>query len=520
MSLRGRASEARRESYTAERARPAAADIVMSKTPLTYLVLLLVFGGGTFVTLKAGTFFYSGRAAASQPATPTPAGGQAPREERAETSAPAPEAKAVEKDARDPLSVLLLQVIVILVAAKLLGWLVGMVKQPAVVGEMIAGILLGSSLLGVVSPSLMTFLFPVQSMDTLKLLSQIGVIIFMFIVGMELDLQHLRRKANDAVLISHASIVIPLLLGTILALVIYDSAAPSGVPFNAFALFMGIAMSITAFPVLARILKERGLTQTRLGTTAIACAAVDDATAWCLLAVVVSIAKADGLGNAGLTVAAALLFSGLMLFLLRPYAERLGDAAGSETQREKFLWAALTLVFVSSLITEHIGIHALFGAFLAGVVMPSRPALRSFLTERLGSFTSVLLPLFFAFTGLRTQINLLEGWSDWVMCAGVVAVAVAGKLGGGMLAARWTGMGWLDSTSIGVLMNTRGLMELVVLNIGYDLGILTPRIFSMMVVMALVTTFMTGPMLSLIDRLRKPEFVGGEVLAEAPPLQS
>lgn len=493
----------------------------MGKTHLTYIVLLLVFGGGTFVALKAGTFLYAGRAAAaSQAAGLKPAGQDAPAEARPENPAPERAAKPVKKDARDPLSILLMQVIVILAAAKLLGWLVGMVKQPAVVGEMIAGILLGSSLLGVVSPSLMTFLFPAQSMDTLKLLSQIGVIIFMFIVGMELDIQHLRRKANDAVLISHASIVIPLLLGTVLSLVIYDSAAPSGVPFNAFALFMGIAMSITAFPVLARILKERGMTQSRLGTTSIACAAVDDATAWCLLAVVVSIAKADGLGGAGLTVAAAVLFSGAMLLLLKPYAERLGeDADGGEPQREKFLWAALTLVFVSSLITEYIGIHALFGAFLAGVVMPSRPTLRVFLTERLGSFTSVLLPLFFAFTGLRTQINLLDGWSDWVMCAGVVAVAVAGKLGGSMLTARFTGMGWHDSISLGVLMNTRGLMELVVLNIGYDLGILSPRIFSMMVVMALVTTFMTGPLLSLIDRLRKPEFAGGEVLA-APQVQS
>lgn len=492
----------------------------MGKTHLIYIVMLLVFGGGTFVTLKAGSLLYSNRAAESQVVRLTPAEEKAPGEVRPETAAPDHAGKAVKKDTRDPLSILLMQVIVILVAAKLLGWLVGMVKQPAVVGEMIAGILLGSSLLGIISPSLMTFLFPVQSMDTLKLLSQIGVIIFMFIVGMELDLQHLRQKANDAVLISHASILIPLLLGTMLSLVIYDSAAPSGVPFNAFALFMGIAMSITAFPVLARILKERGLTQSRLGTTAIACAAVDDATAWCLLAVVVSIAKADGLGNAALTVAAALLFCGLMLFLLRPYAERLGDAAVSVTQREKFLWSALTMVFVSALITEYIGIHALFGAFLAGVVMPSRPELRSFLTERLGSFTSVLLPLFFAFTGLRTQINLLDGWSDWAMCAGVVAVAVAGKLGGSMLTARWTGMGWHDSIALGVLMNTRGLMELVVLNIGYDLGILTPRIFSMMVVMALVTTFMTGPLLSLIDRLRKPEFVGGDVLADAPPVQS
>lgn len=473
----------------------------MSRTILLYLALLVVFGGAIVATLKVGTALNAGRVTAGASHTERqPQGGA-----NAGQSAP-PENSAPAKQTRDPLLTLLLQMLVIIVVAKVISWVLGAMHQPAVIGEMVAGILLGSSFLGVISPSVMAFIFPPESLGTLKLLSQVGVIIFMFIVGMELDVGHLREKADSAVLVSHTSILFPLLLGTLFSLVVYDYAAPPGISFNAFALFMGIAMSITAFPVLARILRERGLFKSPLGVTAIACAAVDDSTAWCLLAVVVAIVKADGLGGAGLTVAAALVFSGLVLFLFKPYAARLlGEV--NEASREKFVWVAVTLLLVSALITEGIGIHALFGAFLAGVAVPPRAELRTFLTERLGSLTTaLLLPLFFAFTGLRTQINLLDSSTDWIMCAGVVAVAVAGKLGGSMLAARWTGMGWREATALGVLMNTRGLMELVVLNIGYDLGILSPRVFSMMVIMALTTTFMASPMLSLLAvRLRKSE---------------
>lgn len=482
----------------------------MHRTLLLYLTLLLTFGGGIFATLKVGTALNSGRADAAghadrqSPGDPHAAEWARPAHTAA---APAGAGHVTVKGSRDPLAVLLLQMLVILVVAKGVAWVLGAMHQPAVIGEMVAGILLGSSFLGVISPSVMEFLFPPSSLDTLKLLSQVGVIIFMFIVGMELDLGHLREKANAAVLVSHVSILLPLFLGTLFSIFVYDYAAPAGISFNGFALFMGVAMSITAFPVLARILKERGLSKSPLGATAIACAALDDSTAWFLLAVVVALVKAEGLGGAGLTVVAALLFSGLVLFLCRPYAARLLGEVRATTQ-EKFVWVAVTLLLISALITERIGIHALFGAFLAGVAIPSRAGLRTFLTERLGSLTSaLLLPLFFAFTGLRTQINLLDSRSDWIMCVGVVAVAIAGKLGGSMLAARWTGMGWRESAALGVLMNTRGLMELVVLNIGYDLGILSPRVFSVMIIMALVTTFMTSPMLSaLAVGKRKPEF--------------
>jgi Kef-type K+ transport system membrane component KefB len=371
-------------------------------------------------------------------------------------------------------------------------------------GEMVAGILLGPSVLGLFSPPTMAFLFPPASMGTLGMLSQIGVVLFMFVVGMELDLQHLRERASAAIMVSHASIIVPFLLGAALALVLYPPLAPANTSFTAFALFMGIAMSITAFPVLARILEDRGLSRTRLGSTAIACAAVDDVTAWCILAFVIAIVKSSGIVASIVTIGLVLLFISVMLFLVKPRIGKLVKGRVENPKRSKGLLAAtLAFVLACSWFTESIGIHALFGAFLSGVVMPSDAGFRFLLKEKLEAFSSAaLLPLFFAFTGLRTQITLLNDWSGWLMCFGIIVVAVAGKLVGSMLMARWTRMSWRDSFAIGVLMNTRGLIELVVLNIGYDLGILSARIFVMMVIMALVTTFMTTPLLSLI-KIRK-----------------
>ena len=400
--------------------------------------------------------------------------------------------------AKGSLSILLIQIITIVLAARLAGALFKKIGQPSVIGEMIAGIVLGPSVLGSLSPTTMKFLFPASSMGTLQLLSQIGIILFMFVVGMELNVEHLREKARSAVMISHASIIIPFFLGTALSLVIYRPMASSGTSFTAFALFMGTAMSITAFPVLARIIKERQMTNSRLGSTAITCAAVDDVTAWCILAIVVAVAQANGIRSSLLTIAFTLAFILVMIFVIKPWMGRLvKENTLKENRAGSLMTITLSFVLACAWATEIIGIHALFGAFLAGVVMPSIPGFRSFLREKLETFSaSALLPLFFAFTGLRTQINLLNDWQSLWMCLGIIAVAILGKLGGSMLMARWTGMNWHDSFSIGVLMNTRGLMELVVLNIGYDLGILPPRIFAIMIIMALVTTCMTGPLLS------------------------
>jgi Kef-type K+ transport system membrane component KefB len=403
-------------------------------------------------------------------------------------------------NAEAPLPRLILQLIVIVLAARALGAVAARLKQPPVIGEIAAGVLLGPSLLGWLAPDASAFLFPAPSLPTLQLLSQIGVLLFMFVVGIELEASHLRGKAHTAVAVSHFSIVIPFVLGVALSLALYRSYAPEGVPFHPFALFLGIAMSITAFPVLARMLEERRLTATPLGTTAITCAAVDDVTAWSLLAFVVAVTTSGG----GLTqllvmIGLSLLFITVMFFAIRPVLERvLAPRSSGDAFSKERIAIVLAVLLASALATEIIGIHALFGAFVAGAMMPADAAFRRALRERLESISSVfLLPLFFAYTGLRTEIGLLNDVSSWLICLTIILVATIGKLGGSAIAARWTGLPWRDAIALGALMNTRGLMELIALNVGYDLGILTPEIFAMMVLMALVTTAMTGPLLSL-----------------------
>ena len=405
-----------------------------------------------------------------------------------------------------PLGQLFVQLLVIIAAAQLLGRAFTRLGQPAVVGEMTAGILLGPSLFGLLAPEAFRFVFPTDSLGTLRLLSQIGVCLFMFAVGMKLNVAHVRDKAHAAVAVSHASIVAPYVLGVLLAYALYSELAAAGSSFTAFALFMGIAMSITAFPVMARILDERGLTRTHLGSTAITCAAVDDITAWSLLAFVVAIAGATSLGGAAVNLVLGLGFVAVMVYAVRPaLAMWLGDRRlKQEDPSNGTLAVAVCLVLAAALCTEIIGIHALFGAFLAGAIMPRAQGFGQRITVRVESFSTVLLlPLFFAFTGLRTEIGLIETADDWLLCGLIIAVATLGKLGGSALAARFTGMHWCESLQLGALMNTRGLMELIALNIGYDLGILSPRIFTMMVVMALATTMMTGPLLSLFGARRR-----------------
>jgi Kef-type K+ transport system membrane component KefB len=446
-----------------------------------YLLLLLIFLGGVWLVLAAGSRLH-----------PTN-----------ETTQPAPSysTSILWENFRTSLSILLTQIIVVLILAGLFRRLFRAIHQPPVMGEMIAGIVLGPSVLGLIYPDALTFLFPASSLETLRLLSQIGVVLFMFIVGMELNVQHVREKGSAAVMISHASIVVPFLLGSTLSLFLYRDLAPAGTSFNAFALFIGVAMSITAFPVLARILEDRNLTQTQLGSIALTCAAVDDVTAWCILALVIALVKSTGLFGSALTISLTLGFAVAMILLVRPQLARVIKDPDSLQHRRRLIPIILAFVLGCALLTETIGIHALFGAFIAGVVMPPSTEFRIFLKDKLEAFGSyALLPLFFAFTGLRTQISLLNDWYAWLMCAVIIMVAVTGKLGGSMLMSRWTGMSWSRSFSIGVLMNTRGLVELVVLNIGYDLGILSGRIFAMMVLMALVTTFMTGPLLSLVRK--------------------
>jgi Kef-type K+ transport system membrane component KefB len=475
---------------------------------LSYFLLLLVFGSGIcFVLISGSRLEADGSISAkARPEVTLKAGPEMPLKAGADpalaTSSHATIGSSFYENIRGPLGTLLLQVVVIMVVARAVGLIFRRVGQPTVVGEMIAGIIVGPSVLGALFPNAVNFLFPASSIGTLRLLSQLGVIIFMFVVGMELNAQHLHKKAHAVIMVSHASIVIPLFLGVALSLVIYPYMAPASVSFVAFALFIGIAMSITAFPVLARIIEERNYSKSYLGSTALACAAVDDVTGWCLLAIVVAIAKAGGAGSSLLAILLTLILMAIMLFVAKPLLPRLVIKDGSiDRPTHGAVAGILALVLMSAWFAESIGIHALFGAFLAGVCMPRSARFRSSLRKRIEPFTtSLFLPIFFVFTGLRTQIGLLNDVAGWLFCCGVISVAIAGKLGGSAITARLAGISWRESLSIGVLMNTRGLMELVVLNIGYDLGILSARVFAMMVIMALITTGMTGPLLALLER--------------------
>jgi Kef-type K+ transport system membrane component KefB len=490
----------------------------MKSTLPFYAATLLIFSLGIYFLLQSGTRLESSASTIDRRVAPASATlTSSPRDDHAKKRGGVGD--IIRENLREPLCTLLLQIIVILITAKILSALALKIGQPRVIGEIIAGIILGPSLLGVAFPEALTFLFPASSMPSLKLLSELGVIIFMFLVGMEMNGRQLQGKASAAVIISHASIIAPFFLGVALSLLIYRSFAPPNVPFTPFALFMGTAMSITAFPVLARIIEERGMSNSYLGSIVIACAAVDDVTAWCILALVIAIVRMEGVAPSMLTIISALAFTLFMLRVLKPQLNRLvRNELEIGKNGDSLLIVSLAFALGSAYFMAVMNIGAIFGAFVAGATMPASATIRSFLKERFETFSlAALLPLFFAFTGLRTQINLLHDWQSWLACAGIIAVAIAGKLGGGMLGARLARMNLPDSISIGLLMNTRGLMELVVLNVGYDLGILSGRIFTIMVLMAIVTTCMTGPLLSFVESWKR-KGVNRERLAAAASL--
>jgi Kef-type K+ transport system membrane component KefB/nucleotide-binding universal stress UspA family protein len=416
----------------------------------------------------------------------------------------------------DSLTRFIAQVVVIIAASRLVGLGTRWMRQPMVIAEITAGILLGPSLLGWLAPELSASLFEASSLGALKIVSQLGLILFMFLIGLELDPELLRGRGRASVAISHSSIVVPFVLGFLLAVYLHPRYSDPSVSFVAFALFMGAAMSITAFPVLARILSERRLLRTRVGSVTIACAAVDDVTAWCILAFVVAAARSTGIGNAVLTTIVALAYIAAMILLVRPLLVRMAArVATREAMTQNMVAIVLVMLFVSSWIAELIGIHALFGAFLFGAILPKGQGFAHALLEKIEDLVLVaLLPLFFAYSGLRTQIGLLDTTEAWLVCGLVIAVACAGKFGGSAIAARLTGLSWRESSALGILMNTRGLMELIVLNIGLDLGVISPLIFSMMVLMALFTTFITTP---LLQRIYSDEELSRDLIAAAEP---
>ena len=399
----------------------------------------------------------------------------------------------------NPVMLFIVQTVLIISAARTISLLARKIGQPMVIAEILAGIALGPSLLGVLAPGPFAELFPNSSMPLLHIFSQVGLIFFMFLIGLEMDPKLLTGRGRSSVIISLSSIFVPFSLGGMLALYFYPRLSDPSVPFSSFTLFMGVAMSITAFPVLARIMAERRLMHTRVGAIAIACAAVDDVSAWCMLAFIVCIVRSNnGMGSAVWTTFFALSYILGMILVMRPFLKRVSARiANTSALSQNLVAVVFGLLLISSLITEAIGIHALFGAFLFGAVMPRSGGLTKALAEKLEDFVVVfLLPLFFAYSGLRTQINLLGSWESWGYCVLIIVCACVGKFGGSALAARLTGMRWRDACAIGVLMNTRGLVELIVLNIGLDLHVLSPALFTILVVMALVTTFMTTPLIN------------------------
>ena len=409
------------------------------------------------------------------------------------------------------LAEVLLALAVISVLARVMGNAVEKyLRQPPVMGEILAGIVLGPSVLGAISTGAYTFLMPPEAAPHLAIVAKIGVVLFMFLVGIHLDSRPLRANSHSTLAISHASILAPFVLGAAVSFLLYPRYSNAATSFTVFALFLGVSMSVTAFPVLARILTDRKIHATPLGVTALACAAVDDATAWCLLAFASGVATAQ-VGGAAQTVLLVGVYVAVMFVAVRPIVHRVSarEERASGPVSLTLLASVIGMMLLSAVATERIGIHALFGAFLFGSFIPHDGRLARQIRARVEDIVVVLLlPIFFAFTGMRTEIGLLATAADWLFCGLIILIATAGKFGGSFAAARLSGLGWRESGAIGVLMNTRGLMELIVLNVGLDMGILSPTLFAMLVIMALVTTFSTTPMLHLI--------LGRRGLADAP----
>ncbi|MEV4296114.1 cation:proton antiporter domain-containing protein [Microbispora rosea] len=398
----------------------------------------------------------------------------------------------------DPKVWTLLALGVIMLVVWAVGALVSRIGQPRVIGEIIAGILLGPSLLGLLAPAAGTYLFPASVVSALGVLAQVGLVLFMFMIGLELDFGRLRGQGARLASVAGASIVVPFVLAIGLALVLYPGYG-AGADELVFCLFIGAAMAITAFPVLARLLKESGLAGTRVGTLSLVSAAVNDVVAWCLLAFVIALSRATGAGDGLMTLVLAVVYVAAMLGVVRPLLARMDNVP---------IWLALVVALLAAWLADRAGIHVIFGGFVAGAVMPRQPEWRRTVHERLDMVvTHLLLPVFFVMTGLSTHVEGLRTAGVWGVALLVIVVATAGKFGGTALAARAAGERWTDAFTLGVLMNTRGLTELVVLSVGLQLGIISSTVFTVMVLMALVTTLMAPPLLRLIARRSAPSVV-------------
>ncbi|MGH7839882.1 MAG: cation:proton antiporter, partial [Candidatus Binataceae bacterium] len=384
--------------------------------------------------------------------------------------------------------------VVVLFACRTVGALFLKIGQPRVNGEMAAGILLGPSLLGWVAPPVSAYLFPASSLEFLNALSQIGVIFFMFLVGLGMNLGELRSQGRAAVATTFSSILAPFALAFLLALYLYPRLSTPEVSFYTFAEFLGAGMSITAFPMLARMLSERNMLTTRVGTIAVTCAAASGVASWSILAYIAAHLRAgQSSGLLWLTFGGIVAFAILMIYAGGPLLQKFENyytKRGSLSESATGL--IVLLVMVGGMCAGYLGIHPLFGAFMVGAVMPKGRVFVAYVSARLETVAvAVLLPLFFAFSGLRTNVGLVQGTMMWLYCGLIILTATAAKLGSSTLSTWACGVSLRESAGVGALLNTRGLITLIVLNIGLDMKVITPTVFSMMVVMALVTTVMT-----------------------------
>jgi len=396
------------------------------------------------------------------------------------------------------MTLLIFQMAIVLGMSLVCGRIARRLGQATVIGEIVGGILIGPSVLGRIAPSVATHVFPQSSLGSLDVLSTVGLVLFLFLIGSELDYEHLHQQKATAALASILSIVVPFGMAVLSTPLLRERFSAGGIGPLPFTLFLGVSMSITAVPVLARILEERRMQSSVLGATALMCAAVNDVVAWMLLAVAMTLVPS---ADAAMPSSYRLLWLGaylfVMLVVLRPLGIWLAKRHTSATLSYELLGIILALVLVSAALTDAIGVHPLFGAFLAGLCFPRVKAWQTALRTRLDVIVSLLLlPLFFALTGMRTRLDLLSDSRIWVWTLFVLLLAVAGKMGGAIIAGRWTGQGWRASMALGALLNTRGLVELIVLNIAYNAHVFSPTLFTILVVMALLTTAMTTPILN------------------------
>lgn len=393
--------------------------------------------------------------------------------------------------------IFLLQLLLIISVAKLVGFMMNKIGQPGVIGEIAAGIILGPSIMGGVFPDFSAFIFPEQSLIGLQSLSQIGLILFMFIVGLELNLAELKGEMKSVLIISSASIFFPFVLGMIAAFYLFDLFPPIGHKFSSFSLFMGISFCITAFPVLARIILERKMQNKKVGYLSLSCAAINDCAAWFILSVVLAYIKTENYKEALIKLIFIIIYLIFMLFVIKPFVKKV------YMYIENYFTIVMIAILFSSIITEIMGIHALFGAFITGLILSDLKFDKSEMIKKIHDISIIIfMPVFFALSGLRTSIGLLNNGNLWVIFLIILLIATFGKLVSSSLASKFSGLNWYDSISIGILMNTRGLIELIILNIGYDLGLISPALFTIMVLMALTTTVMTGPLLMLTDKIK------------------